>query len=217
MRLAQNPLSAVETQELTELLDKVADRSLVFARGVFAAAATSPTLLDPTEWLPLLLASETPPERESLERLFVLLMREYNACSECLGLGVPAVPSSEATDDVLDFCRGYVRLMQSVTRWTRDSQAFELSVPFAVMAGYVGPETLSSFDPAAAQDPDAWRAKRGASLSDDVAMLHAYWAEARKQPPPAAPVGEPPIVLKVGRNDECPCGSGKKYKKCCAS
>jgi len=22
-------------------------------------------------------------------------------------------------------------------------------------------------------------------------------------------------VSKVGRNDPCPCGSGKKYKKCC--
>jgi preprotein translocase subunit SecA len=22
-------------------------------------------------------------------------------------------------------------------------------------------------------------------------------------------------VEKVGRNDPCPCGSGKKYKKCC--
>jgi preprotein translocase subunit SecA len=22
-------------------------------------------------------------------------------------------------------------------------------------------------------------------------------------------------VAKVGRNDPCPCGSGKKYKKCC--
>jgi preprotein translocase subunit SecA len=22
--------------------------------------------------------------------------------------------------------------------------------------------------------------------------------------------------LKVGRNDKCPCGSGKKYKKCCS-
>ncbi|HNW16714.1 MAG TPA: SEC-C metal-binding domain-containing protein, partial [bacterium] len=22
---------------------------------------------------------------------------------------------------------------------------------------------------------------------------------------------------KVGRNDSCPCGSGKKYKKCCGS
>lgn len=24
-----------------------------------------------------------------------------------------------------------------------------------------------------------------------------------------------PTVLRVGRNDQCPCGSGKKYKKCC--
>ena len=31
-------------------------------------------------------------------------------------------------------------------------------------------------------------------------------------------VGETPITReepKVGRNDPCPCGSGKKYKKCC--
>ena len=21
--------------------------------------------------------------------------------------------------------------------------------------------------------------------------------------------------IKIGRNDKCPCGSGKKYKKCC--
>ena len=25
----------------------------------------------------------------------------------------------------------------------------------------------------------------------------------------------PRTVKKVGRNDPCPCGSGKKYKKCC--
>lgn len=24
-------------------------------------------------------------------------------------------------------------------------------------------------------------------------------------------------VHKIGRNDKCPCGSGKKYKKCCIS
>lgn len=35
----------------------------------------------------------------------------------------------------------------------------------------------------------------------------------KKEPVSAAPVlrSEP----KVGRNDPCPCGSGKKYKKCC--
>ncbi|MBE6672873.1 MAG: preprotein translocase subunit SecA [Ruminococcaceae bacterium] len=33
-----------------------------------------------------------------------------------------------------------------------------------------------------------------------------------KVPPKASPVKKAP---KVGRNDPCPCGSGKKYKKCC--
>ncbi|MEF3168618.1 MAG: SEC-C domain-containing protein [Deltaproteobacteria bacterium] len=32
--------------------------------------------------------------------------------------------------------------------------------------------------------------------------MHAYKVYVRKYP-------------KVGRNDPCPCGSGKKYKKCC--
>ncbi len=27
--------------------------------------------------------------------------------------------------------------------------------------------------------------------------------------------GEPMKTHTVGRNDPCPCGSGKKYKKCC--
>ena len=31
--------------------------------------------------------------------------------------------------------------------------------------------------------------------------------------------GQQPVVKgdKVGRNDPCPCGSGKKYKKCCGA
>jgi preprotein translocase subunit SecA len=47
-------------------------------------------------------------------------------------------------------------------------------------------------------------------------------ATADRQPSPAPggePVGKPRPVKrqlpKVGRNDPCPCGSGKKYKKCC--
>ena len=33
-----------------------------------------------------------------------------------------------------------------------------------------------------------------------------------KMPEKKAPVRK---AVKVGRNDPCPCGSGKKYKKCC--
>ncbi|MCR4376725.1 MAG: YchJ family protein [Rhodospirillales bacterium] len=31
------------------------------------------------------------------------------------------------------------------------------------------------------------------------------------------PGTEPRRVVKVGRNDPCPCGSGKKFKKCCGA
>ncbi len=30
-------------------------------------------------------------------------------------------------------------------------------------------------------------------------------------------LGNKPMNKRVGRNDPCPCGSGKKYKKCCFS
>lgn len=57
------------------------------------------------------------------------------------------------------------------------------------------------------------------------APVHAYKEEASSAVPGAAPeqprsTGEAkarPVAVKnkVGRNDPCPCGSGKKYKKCC--
>ena len=31
------------------------------------------------------------------------------------------------------------------------------------------------------------------------------------------PKGQPRRTQKVGRNDPCPCGSGKKFKKCCGA
>ena len=34
-----------------------------------------------------------------------------------------------------------------------------------------------------------------------------------KLPPPVEPIHSE--QKEIGRNDPCPCGSGKKYKKCC--
>jgi len=35
------------------------------------------------------------------------------------------------------------------------------------------------------------------------------------QPLPSRPIRPAPASAKAGRNDPCPCGSGRKYKKCC--
>jgi preprotein translocase subunit SecA len=63
----------------------------------------------------------------------------------------------------------------------------------------------------------ATEAEPGAEASADaVAMRRPLQA---RQARPAPATGEPtaPIVRsekKVGRNEPCPCGSGKKYKQC---
>jgi len=49
-----------------------------------------------------------------------------------------------------------------------------------------------------------------------TALGSAALREAAQAQPPAEGRPQPVTVgVKVGRNDPCPCGSGKKYKKCC--
>jgi preprotein translocase subunit SecA len=51
--------------------------------------------------------------------------------------------------------------------------------------------------------------------SDMTGLAQAPAATPTPQPVgPASPTGGPVKTKKLGRNDPCPCGSGKKYKKC---
>jgi tetratricopeptide (TPR) repeat protein len=58
-------------------------------------------------------------------------------------------------------------------------------------------------------------------LRDFKAGVYEVYAEAAlelgKDLEPMARPAAPAKRLKIGRNDPCPCGSGKKYKKCCLS
>ncbi len=55
--------------------------------------------------------------------------------------------------------------------------------------------------------------------AQDLARSHAEQERAASTPVggPATPVTVRRSQPKVGRNDPCPCGSGKKYKKCCGA
>ena len=52
------------------------------------------------------------------------------------------------------------------------------------------------------------------AIAPNVRDIHAFWLARRNE----NPLGSQPMRRsepRVGRNDPCPCGSGKKYKKCC--
>jgi len=80
-------------------------------------------------------------------------------------------------------------------------------------------ETLEAFDRLrhAVKAPGDWvrLSRTGASTQEFVRFYNALRQELRRIDLPALHPSalEPPV--KVGRNDPCPCGSGKKYKKCC--
>ncbi len=66
----------------------------------------------------------------------------------------------------------------------------------------------------AAPDRRALCEERGLKPIDDaLEALAVFDAEDEEEGEPSTPVANP--NRDVGRNDPCPCGSGKKYKKCC--
>jgi hypothetical protein len=78
----------------------------------------------------------------------------------------------------------------------------------------------------AVEHPDAEPLHPGGDLSlfgDTIAELSGWYCfspEARQydEPlwsPPSLRAPERNPLRKIGRNDPCPCGSGKKFKKCC--
>ncbi|MBQ2632766.1 MAG: preprotein translocase subunit SecA [Kiritimatiellae bacterium] len=77
------------------------------------------------------------------------------------------------------------------------------------------------FDPAEEESPRRPAPASGASdraktIGDVFASMMSGAGSPASARAPAGPVGRPPQAVQVvGRNDPCPCGSGKKYKKCC--
>jgi uncharacterized protein len=61
------------------------------------------------------------------------------------------------------------------------------------------------------REEDRWDAEAPDLIPIWVEMLHQWRVENDPHRPAAV------RRTKIGRNEPCPCGSGKKYKKCCGT
>jgi uncharacterized protein YecA (UPF0149 family) len=91
-------------------------------------------------------------------------------------------------------------------RISRDTIAFLMKVQVAVEAERTADARDLSAVPLAR--PADGRSRREPALTPARSLRSAA---------ASAPALAPAMKAKVGRNDPCPCGSGKKYKKCCGS
>ena len=188
--------------------------------GLLTSVVSSPVMIMPSRWYPEVWG-DYPPVFETeaeVERVFSLMVRHMNSIAatfmNCADEFEPLFSYREVGDRehliVDEWCEGYMRGIRLALESgaSLDATAEELLAPiraFTEAAGWPGHDL-----------PDLEKTEQlQLSIAPNVRALHVHWLERRIDPvePAHTPYrrGRP----RIGRNDPCPCGSGKKYKKCC--
>lgn len=202
--------------------------------GFLTAIVSGPDMIMPSEWLPEIWGGvENMPNWESEEevsRFMQITMGIMNDNAEVLmeqpedfqALVLVDMQQDEPVDVVSLWCCGYVRGVsmrgQSWASLPDDLQAHLSCI--ALFGSEEGEEIIGDFE-----DLEVESLKQ--EIEPAARALHAYWLQQRAHLSPgfSAPSSGPraqvlPFVRpqpKVGPNEPCPCGSGKKYKKCCGA
>ena len=238
------PLSEAELDQLSAGLAGVNRRgtlNLEALDGFFCALIAGPTCVSSSEYLPIILGGETPNDDgfASLDEANVtlsLIMRHWNSIITDLDVESIHVPLivDVAPGEVpgREWARGFMLGVDLAGEgWGElfnDEEEGDLFV-IPLVAGEVDPdwpkEPLTK-----EQDEDIIT-----SLTVGAARCYQYFAQARRANADAEALYEDAVdeedldedefypesyvrpQPKVGRNEPCPCGSGKKYKKCCGA
>jgi uncharacterized protein len=191
-------------------------------QGFIAAIVSGPQLVPPSAWLPLVFVSEKGviPEFDSQtppDYVIKALMDFYNnIVNDIIEDQLVPVVSSKIIDgnDKENFSPWCYGFMFGVTfwgdEWGTDEEEIDMMSQLMPIMYVADPEHF-------AEEHDAKLVKLMEEEIDEiipefgvlVTMIYYFWQERRKPVPIRA--------NHIGRNDPCPCGSGKKYKKCCGT
>ena len=226
------PLSDDEFSELEQILlyDVESDEGMTpdIMDGFLHAIAVGPTTLQPKQWLPKIWGTqEMMPPMASIDQLnhvLGLVMRHFNSIISGLESDPREITPRWSTmtyegddreyDDAEGWAYGFVQGMTLCwSDWQpllSTAQGREWFRPI----GLLGQEDFSVDQDDLTQTP-AMRADLTLQVPDSVLNMHEYWLPYRRA------VYEREVAKslqpKVGRNEPCPCGSGKKFKKCCGA
>lgn len=233
-----SPLSEEEVDWLDDFLLSIdADDSVLnFSEldGFLTAAVSGPEMIVPSEWVDVIWGgSANQPELEgehTFEHVFSLMLRHMNVISTVLMNAPeeygPFFLVSAHDENVLivdEWCRGYLKgVALRAEAW--ESGMGELGDALDLMALFVTEPGWKQLDQMSVDEVTLLKHQ----ITPAVCEIFAYWLDLRSDTTfddenadafsESLLELEEPFVRsepKVGRNEPCPCGSGKKYKKCC--
>ena len=224
--------------------DKENGMRLAELEGFFFGLAINPWLmLMPSTWLPMILEDENIvfKTRKQAEEMVPILLEVYNSYVGAENEGILAFPFDlmkldvDVFDDLLDWCAGLKRaVFIRPSAWRlRDIEipkdfsrlmkgpAFSLCLIQAINDEKLRKGLFPVGEGEAERSDAETMGLVIKLLPDAVKTIQEYSRElCRKEREDGiefTPDGPAVVSGKPGRNEPCPCGSGKKYKKCCGS
>ena len=210
-------------------------------QGFLFAVANAPEVIAPSEWIAEVFGGEAAFDNEAEERsIYAALVHEYLAVNDA-SLKGEMPPGCVLRDDPLanleeeapirewarGFARGYGWLEETWQGYLPDDESDdereqEIEAEFGssvmILSFFASPEyaeavvreSVGADLPTFAAEvhglfPDALRSYAGIGRAIQAAVEQVERTPYQRESP------------KIGRNDPCPCGSGRKYKRCCGA
>lgn len=228
--MRENTITDVELDRLEALLDDpVFDEAMRLdeVQGYLCGALAGPVPIPEEDWLTEVLGSEAGLQTEAGQEASALLRRLAENIRAQLADDEPMMlylyPQGDEEDSPSDYepwCLAYLHAVDTAPEDWFDDLTDEEEVewlderlfPLMVLTGEA--------ESAAREHGEAWpegeeldelNRQAEEDLARAVSELYLFWTAKRGVGTVRRDGG------KVGRNDPCPCGSGKKYKQCCGA
>ena len=216
------------------LLKKYADKPLPIdeIQAVFVGVGVGPELIMPSEYIPLIFGVEEMPEfksKKDFETTYSLIFELYNETLQSIDEGkfepIFAVPegadsTKPETMDAHPWCSAFYSILFYYGDEWLSEQNEELLQILMPLSYFVNPvEYEKETGKKTKKEKKELKVYMMAMIPVMVKDLRKYF---QKNPYKFSENEEPHNIYKLpktsdktGRNDPCPCGSGKKYKQCC--
>jgi len=205
--------------------------------GFLFSMANAPELIPPSEWLPMVFNDHDGGYEtiEEAERVLQAMMALYNDCGRERVTGSGPLPCGceirpQPLDNLEDnaplsqwargFLTGHSYLDEIWDEYTPDDLDEELGSMVMVLTFFASPTLADAYHKEGKGKTSLEHlAETVVTLFPDAMSEYAHLGrsifEVRRE---AGDLEQEPLVRpKIGRNDPCPCGSRKKFKKCCGS
>ena len=204
---------------LMELLDAKSEAHNTMrcdeVQGFMMALLSGPDALNPTNWLPEILGEESlfdAKERTEIERLVMAMAADMRMkLDEKILPDLWFYEDEAGNPDFYTWCNAYLYALDIVPTDSFeavDQEEFEdLFYPIMALGGIYDDEENGEV---ILHLNEKELTQLESDLPHVLLDIYWYWQAIINKPQTVRREGE-----KVGRNDPCPCGSGKKYKACC--